>query len=657
MTAAYLQLKEQLEAYAYRYYVLDDPSVSDYEYDMLMNQLKAMEAEHPEWITPDSPTQRVGGEVLPGFERYLHRVPMQSLNDVFSYEEVEAFCERVKALDADAQFVVELKIDGLSVSLEYENGFFVRGGTRGDGVAGEDVTANLKTVRSVPMRLKDAPEHLVVRGEVYMKHRSFAALNEARETAGEALFANPRNAAAGSLRQLDPRIAAQRRLDIFCFNVQEQTGEPYQTHSESLNALKQMGFPVSPRFSVFHTAQEVCDEIRSIGEIRNSLDFDIDGAVVKVNSLALRRQMGSSTKAPRWAVAFKYPPEEKETTLLDIVITVGRTGILTPNAVLEPVLLAGSTVSRASLHNADYIAAKDIRIGDVVVVRKAGDIIPEIVRSLPQRRTGELDIYAMPDTCPVCGSPVTRDEGEVAVRCTGSECPAQLQRNIEHYVSRDAMDIDGMGEALVEQLIDAGFVKSPADLYFLTAQQLLTLERMGEKSVENLLSAIDASKHNDLSRLLYAFGIRQVGQSLAKTLTRHFKTLSEIKTATIETLTAIPDVGSITAENIVMWFANPQSEHLIARLESAGVNMTAAEQTIDTRFAGKTFVLTGTLEHFTRDSATEQIEKYSGKVSGSVSKKTTYVVAGENPGSKLTKANQLGVPVLTEAEFQAMLDA
>ena len=644
------QLRRELERAGYEYYVLDKPTMSDYDYDHKLRRLEELEQAHPETVTPDSPTQRVGGQALSTFEPVQHRVPLESLQDVFDFDEVRAFDQRVQSAVAGAVYVVEPKVDGLSVALEYENGLFVRGATRGDGQVGEDVTANLRTVRSIPLRVDGAPEHLIVRGEVFMPKKVFHALNDERERRGEALFANPRNAAAGSLRQQDPKIAAQRKLDILVFNVQWSDGVAFQTHEETLDYLAQKGFKVIPH-KLCTTMDQVTERITQIGEDRDQFSFDIDGAVVKVNDLSQRAVLGSTAKFPRWAAAYKYPPEVKPSRLTDIVVQVGRTGVLTPKAVLEPVRLAGTTVTSATLHNQDFISDKDIRIGDTVLVRKAGEIIPEVLSVVLDKRPADSQPYFLPKTCPVCGAPVERDEDGAHMRCTGAECPAQLLRNLTHFASRDAMDIDGLGVAVVENLVNAGLVKTPGDLYFLKEEDVAELDRMGKKSAQNLMAAIERSKSQDLARLIYAFGIRQVGQKAGKILAARFKTMDALEQATLEELTAVNDVGEITARSILTWLASPQSRHLIARLREAGVNMTAAEQGSDQRFAGMTFVLTGGLEQFTRDQAAAMIEDRGGKSAGSVSKKTTYVVAGEGAGSKLKKALDLGIPVLTEQEF------
>ena len=644
------QLRRELERAGYEYYVLDKPTMSDYDYDHKLRRLEELEQAHPETVTPDSPTQRVGGQALSSFEPVRHRVPLESLQDVFDFDEVRAFDQRVQSAVAGAVYVVEPKVDGLSVALEYENGLFVRGATRGDGQVGEDVTANLRTVRSIPLRVDGAPEHLIVRGEVFMPKKVFHALNDERERRGEVLFASPRNAAAGSLRQQDARIAAQRKLDILVFNVQWSDGAAFQTHEETLDYLAQKGFKVIPH-QLCTTMDQVTGAITQIGEGRDRFSFDIDGAVVKVNDLSQRAVLGSTAKFPRWAAAYKYPPEVKPSRLTDIVVQVGRTGVLTPKAVLEPVRLAGTTVTSATLHNQDFISDKDIRIGDTVLVRKAGEIIPEVLSVVLDKRPADSRPYFLPKTCPVCGAPVERDEDGAHMRCTGAECPAQLLRNLTHFASRDAMDIDGLGVAVVENLVNAGLVKTPGDLYFLKEEDVAGLDRMGKKSAQNLMAAIRRSKDQDLARLIYAFGIRQVGQKAGKILATRFQTMEALEHATLEELTAVNDVGEITARSILTWLESPQSRHLIARLRQAGVNMTAAEQGSDQRFAGMTFVLTGGLEQFTRDQAAAMIEDRGGKSAGSVSKKTTYVVAGEGAGSKLKKALDLGIPVLTEQEF------
>ena len=648
-------LRERLTRAGYEYYVLDRPTMSDYDYDHQLRRLEELEAAHPEAVTPDSPTQRVGGQALESFTQVVHKVPLESLQDVFDYDELRQFDQRVRGAVPEAAYDVEPKVDGLSVALEYQDGLFVRGATRGDGQVGEDVTENLRTVRSIPLRIPDAPGQLIVRGEVYMPKKVFHALNEEREKRGEALFANPRNAAAGSLRQLDPKVAAARRLDIAVFNVQWAEGETFRTHLETLDYLRDKGFKVIPHYTSA-TIEEAVSHVADIGEHRDSFPFDIDGAVIKVNDLAQREVLGSTAKFPRWAAAYKYPPEVKPSRVVDITIQVGRTGVLTPKAQLEPVRLAGTTVTSATLHNQDFIAEKDIRIGDTVLVRKAGEIIPEVLSVVAEKRPEGTVPYVFPAVCPVCGAPVERDEDGAHIRCTGAECPAQLLRNLAHFASRDAMDIEGLGIAVVENLVNAGLVRTPGDLYFLKEEDVAQLERMGKKSAQNLVEAIARSREQDLSRLIYALGIRQVGQKTGKVLAARFRTMDALENASLEELTAVDDIGEITARSILDWFASPQSRHLLTRLREAGVNMEAAEQGSDQRFAGLTFVLTGTLEHFTRDEAAGRIEALGGKSAGSVSKKTSYVVAGEAAGSKLRKAQELGVPVLSEAEFLAMLE-
>lgn len=650
-----VKLRRELEYHSKLYYVLDAPVISDYEYDMMMNRLKALEALHPELITPDSPTQRIGGEALSQFEQVRHQVPLESLTDVFSYEELFAFGDRMDgALTERHDYTVEPKIDGLSMSLEYENGVFVRGATRGDGYVGENVTENLRTVRSLPLHIENAPERLVVRGEVYMSKKVFEELNAEREINGEPLLANPRNAAAGSMRQLDPKVAASRRLDIICFNMQYSSDGGYTTHAETLDAMRDMGFPVVT-YTRYDNIRDCVERIEWLGENRGELPYDMDGAVIKINSLEQRALLGSTAKAPRWAVAFKYPPEKKESRVLDIVVQVGRTGVLTPKVIVEPVRLAGTTVSAATLHNQDNIDRLDLRIGDTVLLQKAGEIIPEVLSVNRSKRPEGTEPFVMPSVCPECGSPVVRDEDGAALRCTSPECPAQRLRNIAHFASREAMDIEGLGISVCELLINNGLVSSAADLYYLEPQSVAMLERMGDKSAGNLIAAIEKSKSAGLSRLICALGIRQVGQKAAKVLASRFDDLDSLMAADAEALTKIPDIGSITAAFITEWFANPQSRHLIERLREAGVDFTSHEEKKDGRFEGLTFVLTGTLGSFTRDEASEIIESYGGKTSSSVSKKTSYVLAGENAGSKLTKAESLGLRIISEADFADMI--
>lgn len=649
------ELTRILEEANYRYYVLDDPRMADFEYDKLLRELEDLEKAYPAYASPLSPTQRVGGQALSQFEKVTHAVPLESLQDVFSMEELSDFHSRILESVPEPQYTAEPKVDGLSIALEYVDGNFVRGATRGDGTVGEDVTENVKTIRSIPMHLENAPARLIVRGEVYMPKKVFEELNRQREAAGENLFANPRNAAAGSLRQLDPRIAAKRQLDVLIFNLQLAEGVEFTTHSETLDYLRSLHFPVIP-YTLCTTAQEISREIAAIDAGRYDLGYDIDGAVVKLNSLEKRRELGSTAKFPRWAVAYKYPPEVKSTVVENILIQVGRTGVLTPKAVVRPVRLAGTTVTNATLHNQDFISEKDIRIGDTVKIRKAGEIIPEILSVETDKRPADAMPYFLPSLCPMCGAPVVRDEDGAFLRCTGAECPAQLSRNIAHFVSRDAMDIEGLGSSLVEALIGKGKIASPADIYYLTLDDLKSLWKSGSKAAEKLLSAIEASKQQDLGRLIYALGIRQVGAKAGKVLASTFGSLDALMNASPETLTEVPDIGAVTAGNIVDWFSEPQSRHMVERLRQAGVNFLSTRKTIDDRFAGKTFVLTGALTLFTRDEATEKIELFGGKAAGSVSKKTTYVVAGENAGSKLKKANELGIRVLSEQEFLDMLN-
>ena len=656
-----MEVKERMEELTrllteanYRYYVLDDPTMQDFEYDRLLRELEDLEKAHPELAKEDSPTRRVGGEALSKFEEYTHPVPLMSLQDVFSPEELEDFLTKTLESYPDTAFSVEPKIDGLSVALEYENGRFVRGATRGDGVKGEDVTENLKTIHSIPMILEGAPERLIVRGEVYMPKKSFEALNRRQEDEGKPLFANPRNAAAGSLRQLDSKITARRKLDILIFNVQLADGVEFQTHAESLEYLKLLRFKVIP-FSLLRDAGEIVRQVMSINENREKLACDIDGAVIKVNDLSQRRKMGSTAKFPKWAVAYKYPPEIKPTVVEDIVVQVGRTGVLTPKAVVRPVRLAGTTVTNATLHNQDFISERDIRIGDTVHIRKAGEIIPEILDVDLSKRPEGTAPYRLPNRCPICGAPTQKDEDGAFLRCTGAECPAQLSRNIAHFVSRDAMDIEGLGPSIVDALIEKGFVRSPADIYYLTLEELRSLWQKGDTAAKKLLAAIDESRGRDVSRLIYALGIRQVGAKTGKVLASQFGSLDALMGASVEELTAVPDVGEVTGRSIADWFAQPQSRHMVERLRAAGVNFESKRVVTDARFAGMTFVLTGALTKFTREEATEKIELLGGKASGSVSKKTTYVVVGENAGSKERKARELGIPILSEDEFLNMI--
>ena len=648
-------LREKLRYHNEKYYNEDAPEISDYEYDMMQRELRALEAEHPEYTDKNSPTQRVGGTPSGRFVKVTHAYPLESLQDVFSFDELAEFYGRVEGAVGQAEYVVEYKIDGLSVALEYVNGEFVRGATRGDGQVGEDVTANLKTIKDIPQKLKNAPPHLIVRGEVYMKKSVFDALNAELELHEKPLLANPRNAAAGSLRQKDSKITKQRKLSIFCFNIQNADELPLTSHTDSLDFLKSLGFPVSPRYPVYTDPANVQREIENMGETRGELDFDIDGAVVKVNAFAQRQTLGSTAKFPRWAAAYKYPPEVKQTLLKDIIISVGRTGVLTPNAVLEPVRLAGTTVSRATLHNRDFIRQLDVRVGDTVSVRKAGEIIPEIIGVALDKRPADAQPYEMPKFCPVCGAPVYDDEEEAAIRCTGVACPAQLLRNLMHFASRDAMDIDGCGEGNLQKLIDEGLVKSAADLYDLTVEQLLPLGKKVDTWANNLLRGIEASKTRDLSRLLFAFGIRHVGQKAGKILSNHFGSLDALLAASVEEMTEIRDIGQTTAESIAAWRELDQSKELIEKLRAAGVNFIGEKTAKSDLLAGKTIVATGSLTLYTRKEINDLIESLGGKAAGSVSKKTSYVVAGENAGSKLQKAAELGIPVLTEEEFKNMI--
>ena len=648
------ELVELLQEANYRYYVLDDPKMPDFEYDRLLRELEDLEKEYPELLRADSPTQRVGGEAVSAFQKVEHPIPLQSLQDVFSTGELTDFLEKTMDFDGNSAFSVEPKIDGLSVALEYMDGKFLRGATRGDGSVGEDVTENLKTIRSIPMTLENAPARLIVRGEVFMPKKSFHKLNERQEAEGKPLFANPRNAAAGSLRQLDPKIAASRGLDIYIFNIQLIEGVEFSTHEETLSYLENLKFKVIPH-KTLNNVEEIVEEVASIDQNREKLTCDIDGAVIKVNDLAQRSRMGSTAKTPRWAVAYKYPPEIKPTIVEDIVVQVGRTGVLTPKAVVKAVRLAGTTVTNATLHNQDFISQRDIRIGDTVFIRKAGEIIPEILEVDFTKRPENTVAYHLPGNCPVCGAKVEKDEDGAFLRCTGAECPAQLSRNIAHFVSRDAMDVEGLGSSIVEALIEKGLIKSPADIYYLKLEDISILWKSGTKAAKKLLDAIEESKQQDVSRLIFALGIRQVGAKTGKVLASTFGSLDKLMNATLDELTQVNDVGEVTAANIFDWFHQEQSVHLVERLRSAGVNFESRRVLTDNRFAGKTFVLTGALTKFTRDEATEKIELLGGKASGSVSKKTSYVVVGENAGSKERKARELGIPILSEDDFLAMI--
>lgn len=648
------QLRETIEYHNKRYYENDAPEIEDFEYDRLLHELIALEEQYPIFATPDSPTKHVGGKADAQFTPVEHTVVMESLQDGFSSEDIRAFDKRVRDADVTPIYIVEPKIDGLSVSLEYENGVFVRGSTRGDGRVGEDITANLKTVRSIPMRISKPLPFLEVRGEVYMSKEVFLALTAKQENEGEKPFKNPRNAAAGSLRQKDSRITRSRNLDIFVFNVQQIRGETLRGHKQSLDFLRALGFTTVPFYTPCSSIDAALNEIERIGQMRGTLPFDIDGAVIKVDDFAQRDILGSTSKFPKWAIAYKYPPEEKETTLLDIEINVGRTGVLTPTGVFEPTLLAGSTVSRATLHNQDFIAEKDIRIGDTVMIRKAGDIIPEVV-SVVQHSEGAVP-YQMPTVCPSCGEPVVREADEAAIRCVNPDCPSQLLRTLIHFCSRDAMDIEGMGEAVLEVFVDKGLVHTANDLFHLRKEDIAAIDRMGDKSAENLLAAAEKSKQNDLSRLLFALGIRHIGQKAGALLASKFGTIDAIMDATEEEILQIDGFGAIMAKSVVDFFALPASRELIERFRESGVNLKSTAEVIDDRFAGQTFVLTGSLSRFTRKEASEMIEARGGKTASSVSKKTTYVLAGEDAGSKLQKANELGITVLSEEEFLSMID-
>ena len=652
------QLRNELERHNHSYYIEDNPTITDFEYDKLMNELIKLEAENPLFIIDNSPTQRVGGKPLAGFETVMHSVIMESLSNAFSSGELENFDNNVrKAIgDLELEYVVEMKIDGLSVSLEYENGVFVRGSTRGDGITGEDVTQNLKTIKSIPLRLTKEIPFLEVRGEVFMPLDSFVKLNEYREEQELPLFANPRNAAAGSLRQLDSKIAAQRKLDIFIFNIQQIKGLDVKTHTQGLNLLKELGFKVSPTYNVFRNINSVSEEIERIGELRGELPFEIDGAVIKVNLFEQRNMLGSTSKSPKWAIAYKYPAEQKQTKLLDIFVQVGRTGVLTPNAVLQPVRISGSTVSRATLHNIDNILAKDIRIGDTVIIQKAGEIIPEILQSIKYERTGNEIIFEMPKKCPVCSGEVIREQDESATRCINPACPAQILRNIIHFASRDAMNIDGLGPAIVEQLVNSNLIETGADLYYLQFNDLIGIERMAEKSAKNLLDAIEKSKNAGLDRVIFALGIRHVGSRTAKALAEHFGDIDSLSNAKTDDIIKIFDIGNTMAESIIKFFNNNKTVDIIHKLRFAGVALSYTSAVKDNRFTGKTFVLTGTLPTYKRDEAASIIENYGGKVSGSVSKNTSYVLAGEEAGSKLTKAKKLGVQIIDENEFLELLE-
>lgn len=648
------ELREVIERNNRLYYMDNAPELEDFEYDALTRELKALEAQYPALVTPDSPTQHVNEAASSKFSKVAHTVKMESLQDAFSYDELRDFDTRVREAGIAPRYVVEAKIDGLSVSLEYENGRLVRGSTRGDGLVGEDVTENIATMKDIPHVLPDAPEFLEVRGEVYMPHQAFFALKEQQELEEKTPFKNPRNAAAGSLRQKDARITASRGLSIFVFNLQQVRGRSFSYHSETLDYLKSLGFPVSPRYSVFYSIEDAIREIEAIGAGRGSLAFDIDGAVIKVDDLAARETLGSTNKFPRWAIAFKYPPEVKETVLREVEVSVGRTGVLTPTAVFDPVFLAGTSVSRASLHNADIIRTLGIRIGDTIQVRKAGDIIPEVI-GVTRHAAGAPD-YEMPATCPSCGAPVTHLEGEAALRCVNPECPAQSLRNLIHFASRNAMAIDGLGEAVAIQLTDRGLVHTVADLYTLRQEDLLQLDKFKQKSANNLLAAIENSKRNNLDKLVFGLGIRNIGDKAAAQLAEHFGSMQALAAASAEEIAAIDGIGAIMAESVTEFFAKAGTVDLLARLRAAGVNMDWHGEKKGTALAGMTIVVTGTLPTLSRQEAEALIARNGGKASGSVSKKTAYVLAGEAAGSKLTKARSLGVPVIDEAAFLRMID-
>lgn len=649
------QLTQEINKHNYNYYVLDNPTISDYDYDQLMKELLKLEETNPELRLVDSPTQRVGGEVLKGFGEVVHKTPKLSLGNVFDENDIRDFHNRVvKSLQQEVEYVIELKIDGLTVVLNYENGVFVQGATRGDGVRGEDITANLKTVKSIPLSLVDR-EELEVRGEVFMSKKAFEELNERREEQEEPVFANPRNASAGSLRQLDTKITAERPLDIFVFNLESIEGKSFDTHMESLEYLKQQGFKTSPYTQLCRNAEEIIEQCKQWADKRGELPFEIDGLVIKVNNLEQRETLGNTSKSPRWAAAYKFPPEKKQTRVKDIIVQVGRTGAITPTADLEPVRLAGSVISRATLHNEDNIKDKDIRIGDTVIIQKAGDVIPEVVEVVKEARDGSESCFEMPKICPACGSSTIREQGEAVTKCINMSCPAQIRRSLFHFVSRDAMNIDGMGPQIITLLMDKGFVQNAADIYELKnrQQELIKLERMGEKSVSNLLESIEASKQNPLERLVFALGIKMIGQRAAKQLAESFADIYELAAAGCDRLTAIPEIGEKMAESVIKFFGQIQNIELINKLSELGVNVKSIKKQIieNEHFKGKTVVLTGTLSRFTRDQAKEIIEGFGGKVSSSVSKKTDFVLAGEEAGSKLTKAQELGVMVIDEEQF------
>lgn len=653
------ELRATLEYHAKKYYDEDKPEITDYEYDMMMNELKSLEKQFPELIDNESLTQKVGGHVKEGFKQVEHEVPLQSLQDVFSYDELRDFDDRVKKQLHDGgtnlKYVVETKIDGLSMAIEYKDGKFVRAATRGNGLIGEDVSANALTIKSIPKELKE-PINIIVRGEVFIGSKEFEKLNEEREVLGQSLFANARNAAAGSLRQLDSKITKTRPLDIFIFNVQKLENNPFNSHYEQLNYLDKLGFNVNPVRILCNNIDEAIDAITKIGEDRENLSFGIDGAVIKVDNLDYREELGTTFKTPRWAIAYKYPPEQKETLLKDIICQVGRTGAITPMAVLEPVKVAGSTISKTTLHNEDFIKEKDLKIGDRVIIQKAGDVIPEVVEAVKSKRTGDEKEFIMPKVCPVCGAPTIREDGEAVTRCTGIECSAKALRNIVHFASKEGMEIDGLGYSIIEQLIDRKLINNIADIYSLKLEDVASLKKNGKKFAQNLIDAIEKSKSNDLFKLITGLGIRHIGAKSAKNLAKKFRTMNNLMNASIEELSVQNDVGEITAKSIYEFFREEQSIDLINKLKLAGVNMESLEEeNTDNRFEGKTFVLTGALSKYSRDEASDIIEKLGGKTSGSVSKKTSYVLAGEDAGSKLTKAQNLGVTVITEEEFEEMI--
>jgi DNA ligase (NAD+) len=653
------QLTREINLHNYNYNVLDNPQISDYEFDMLMKELIGLEQSYPELKLPDSPTQRVGGEVLKGFKEVLHKTPKLSLGNVFDENDIIDFDNRIrKAIEQEVEYVIELKIDGLTVVLNYEDGKFVQGATRGDGVRGEEITANLKTIRTIPLSLKEAVE-LEVRGEVYISKKAFEALNERREEMEEQVFANPRNAAAGSLRQLDSKLTAERPLDIFVFNLETIENKEFKTHVESLEYLQEQGFKISPIIQTFKSADELIEQCKLWADKRGELPFEIDGLVIKVNDLEQRALLGNTSKSPRWAAAYKFPPEKKRTKVKSIIVQVGRTGAITPTAEFEPVRLAGSVISRATLHNEDFIKEKDIRIGDTVIIQKAGDVIPEVVEVVIEDRNGSEMEFNMPKHCPACGSEAVREEGEAATKCVNMTCPAQIKRSLFHFVSRDAMNIDGMGPQIITMLMDKGFIKNAADIYTLKdhAEELIGLERMGEKSVSNMLEAIEASKQNPLERLVFALGIKMIGQRAAKLLAESFQDIYEITKAELERLTQIPEIGEKMAKSLIKFFEQEQNMQLIQSLEVIGVNVKSIKKNIveKEQFKGKTFVLTGSLSSFTRDEAKNIIEGFGGKISSSVSKKTDYVLAGEEAGSKLIKAQELGVEIVDEETFKSWI--